>query len=428
MRHSIILIAVIAFSLSTSSVFGQPGLCQFGDDGFNLGCCTTPQPNLPTFPTINSTARYGCIRDCSLEAQFGYNVSIAFQWALCDYAVLTITATPTSAGAPVITTTQLAKYSRTFMEMSATGIATQVWRFMLNGYASYAPTSAALVPCPVPPTVTAGVPVHMIGSIDYICNPFGTTLSPYRIRMNLNHMTGCFSHAPFSTFPLAGAAAHIDRSYHLVAPGNFVFTGVPAASGAILAEAVRPSIFSWTPFNYTCRTEERVFGGGLNTVNQYCYECPLSTNLLQPIYADQGLQGVAGCNGLSTAFSTVPVPGLLPAGMVTLGLGFWMPTAADPSHVDLLVHIGILNYTDVCTGNGPIHIVTGTTTRSPTNPVVNFVPAGAPGAGVPYSTAMDLVNVKILPISPPFTLPTTSAYPGWGSLFVSDLVFNLNLM
>jgi hypothetical protein len=427
MRHSLIIVA-FAVLLSHAPSGAQIVACQFGDDGFNLGCCVTPQPNLPQFPNIQIGGRYGCIRDCSLEAQFTYQLSIAFQWVLCDYAVIDIMATPTSPGATPIITRQLAKYSRTWMEVGATGVTQQVWRFLLNGYAQYgtAAVPPALMPCPVPPTVGAGIPVHMIGSIDYVCNPFGTTVNPFSVRLNLNHMIGCFSHAPFSTFPLAGAAAHNDRSYHLVAPANFVFAPVPTSNGPIAAESVRPSIFSWTPFNYICRTEERVAGGGLNTANQYCYQCPLGTSALPAIYANQSLQAVVACSGATTSISTLPIPGLLPTGMVTMGLGFWTPVAGNPAHIELSLHIAVLNYTDLCTGDGPIHVTTGVTTRSATNPVINFAPTGGTAAG-PFQSAMDLGNVKILPISPPFTLPTPNAYVGWGSLFVSDLVINLNL-
>lgn len=428
MRHSLALLALIALILSPAASSGQIQPCQPADDGFNVGCCVTPQPNVPAFPTIQSTARYGCIKDCSLEAQFPYSVVVLFQWALCDYAMIDITATPAVAGLPAITTQQLAKYSRTFMEMHPTGGMRQVWRFLLNGYAAYGPASAAsLVPCPVPPTVTAGLPVHMIGSIDYICDPFSTAAAPFKVRLNLNHLTGCFSHAPFSTFPLAGPAAHNDRSYHLVAPGNFTFAPVPEPMGPIVAEAVRPSIFSWTPFNYLCRSEEQVVGGQLGTQNRYCYECPVSTLALPQIYANQMLSGAAACLGTTSPFQTVPVPGVLPSGMVTLNLGFWTPTPADPVAMDLFVHIAFLHYTDICTNRGPFHIVTGVSTRSTQTPTLLFGSPTTPGAPGPFSTSMDLGNVLILPIHPPFTLPTTQAYPGWGSLFVSDLVFNLNL-
>ena len=39
-----------------------------GDDGFNVGCCNTPQPNLPQFPPYSGGGLWGCIKDCNLDS------------------------------------------------------------------------------------------------------------------------------------------------------------------------------------------------------------------------------------------------------------------------------------------------------------------------------------------------------------------------
>ena len=426
MKFSTLFIAALLALVTVLPLSGQIVPCPLGDDGFNTGCCITPLPNLPQFPTITETGLYGCIKDCALEAQFNYSVTIQHQWVLCDYAVINITATPAAAIAPTLTTQQFAKYSRTFMEVDTTGVTRQVWRFLLNGDMVYGPTPASAVPCPVPPDVAAGIPTHMNGSIDYICGP-NTTTQPYKVRLNLNHWNGCWSHAGFSTYPLAGAAAHTDRSYHLVAPSNFVFAPVPDAQGPIVADAIRPSIMNWMPFNYTCRSEETVQQGQLQTLNMYCGSCGPAPAAAPPIFSDQNLSGVAVCAGAAAPFSTVPIPGLMPGGMVTMAVGFWTPTTPIGTPTDLLIHIGFMQYTDLCTGDGPFHVVAGVTTRNFGAPALLFPNPAFPTNPGPHAVSMDLGNVKILPLFPPYTLPSPTPYLGWGSLYLSDLVFNLNL-
>jgi hypothetical protein len=398
------------------------GPCALGDDGFNIGCCQVVTPNLPTFPTITIDGTYGCIRDCNLEAQYGTQVSIGFQWIFCDYGFININVAPTTTCGPAFGGALLAKYSRTWRRVSATGLSEQVWRFLINGDLQYVLTTACpSIPCPVPPQVALGLPVHMVGSIDYICNPIGA--AGYRIEMNLNHLPGCISHAPFSTFPLAGPAAHFDRSYHLVAPSNFAFMPVPEPVGGMAFEAVRPSRLPWPPTNYQCLSEAPIIQGAINTLANLC---PCSaTPISSALWADQRLIGTVACNGVTSTFASTPIPGYSAGGLLTMRLGRYLPTAVNPGGNEVCIHWGLLRYTDPCTQTGPFHVVTGVSTSDPAAPGQLFPVPGTPVAP-PQRVFMDLCNVLILPVYPPAT-PFPVPVIGWGSLFASDLVFNLNL-
>src|SRR5262245_9036691 len=46
--------ATLLAALLAVPAAGQLIPCFLGDDGFNVGCCATPNPNLPNFPGIQS--------------------------------------------------------------------------------------------------------------------------------------------------------------------------------------------------------------------------------------------------------------------------------------------------------------------------------------------------------------------------------------
>ncbi len=407
--------------------------CPIGDDGFNTaGCCQplTAPPNIPHFPTVTTDGTYGCLLDCALEAQFQTFATLGFQWINCDLAVISTTvSSPTPCG-PSFSGPLVAKYSRTWLRPSVVGIQEQVWRFLVNGDMSYTLLSscASQIPCPVPPEVAIGVPVHMVGHIDYICSPFGSPTGgapSYRVEMSLSHLNGCISHAPYSTFPLVGPTAHTDRSYHFVAPSNFTFTPVPAPVGTGTEEAVRSSTLIWGTAAggnvYNCHGEQEVTQWNISTLSQECFGCPSPAGAL-PAYAQQSLSGSVTCNGISSTFSTMPFAPAAPGGLLTLRLGHWTPTATSPTHAELCVHVGLMDYQDPCTQDGPFHVVTGVTTRFQMPGMLFGTPGTVPPP--PQSAFLDLQNVKILPFYP--TAPAIPS-PGWGSLFVSTIVWNLNL-
>jgi len=425
MKISSASILLLVSALLTGGLLSAQGTtCFLGDDGFNLGCCLTPQPNLPQFPPISIGGRFGCLLDCALEADFNVAVSVtAPQMVLCDQAIASVSAS--SLTGPNFFGFIIMKYSRTWTEPDPMiGIPRQVWRFLINGDMQWFPSTAASTPCPNPPETINGTPVHMVGHIDYICTVDPTGLPIWQNFLSLSHLDGCISHAPWSAVP---GGMHPERSYHLVAPACFSWAPPPAPSGSIQAEAVRGSLFGPTsPVFYQCFTELTVPQGTLTTQFQNCL-CSTSS-ASPPRWAHQNLAGIAMCGGLvASPFDSLLLPGsIIPTGFATLRLGSW--TCSTSSAVpprELFIHFGVVQYQEPCSPIGiPFHIVTGVTTRG--NLGTLFMPAAGTGTGIsvppgPYLTFIDLQNVNLL--NPNFTTQI-----GWGRLFLATEVWNLNIM
>lgn len=388
-----------------------PAQCAIGMDGFEWAtCCMQVQPgilNLPTPPTLTIDGRWACLLDCDLEQDYTVNTTVSFNWSpYCDYALINLTATPTSAGAPFLGGFAYAKYSRTWTETDSAGITSQVWRFLINGDWQVSGTA----PCPAPPSASI-MPVHMHGFIDYICDPsLGWTC-----RLNINHLKGCWSHAWWSTRPLTGALAGNQRSYHLVAPSNFVFTPHAAPSGPIVGESIRANVLTWSPFNYECRGEARVASGTLGNVGSpECNSCTTVPAGASTPYQHQNLTGTSFCGSTPTPFSSMPFGALLPGGLLSMALGHWM-TADGP--LEVTTYFGLMNYTAPCTGEGPMHIVAGAATTLPLGVFANtFAPVG--GTPLTMSTVLDLGNARLFP---PFTTAP------WGSPYATSILWQLGL-
>lgn len=398
-------------------------LCTTGDDGFNVGCCNIPQVNLPNIPGMSSTATHGCLQDCALEAQHDLTIQLgAPNFVVCDIALIPITISPAGPGAPGYSGTLFAKYSRTFMVVDAAGVGHQTWRFIVNGELARMP-GAGVAPCPIPASASAtGGSVHWWGSIDYQCRNISTPPFPpfaqWRYRLDLTHAPGCLQHGPWSAYPLTGAAAHNDRSFHVVAPGNFTFAPVPEPQGATDTEAVRSSRFD-PATGYACLGEAPVVPGpasGLFTQSQNCLCSPMLT--APSLWKHQYLGGVVQCAGALVPFSAVPLQGTpFPTGFVSLTLGFWNTTGGGhfSTGMELVVHWGVLQYQSVCAMNFQYHIVSGVSTTGV--PVSIFGGVATPPV---YNTATDLANHLSFNFAPGFALPT------FGNTAWSDTVWNLN--
>jgi hypothetical protein len=254
----------------------------------------------------------------------------------------------------------------------------------------------------------------MTGHIDYICDP--TVAGNWRFRLNLNHMLGCMTHAPWSARPLPSTAGHPNRSYHLVAPSNFFFTPVPPPLGPIVAEAVRSTAVSLSPFNWQCRGEGHVFQGAINPVTPPICQCTLTGG--PGTYVHASLNGLVQCGGLGIPFNSHPLSIIgLPGGFMMQMLGYWGVPGTPPTQ-ELVICFGVLDYQEACPPAGfPFHVVTGVATHLP--PV--FVFGGGP-VGLGGTWSMDLQDTLLLPTpTQPFL------FPGFGSPSVSSLVWNLNL-
>lgn len=425
MRSSARIFLSLAFAMAILVPAQGQGLCFFGDDGFNLGCCAAPAPALPPFPGIQQQAAWGCFNNCNVQ-QLNALVQVAPpNVILCDFAVSNITITLTNAAGVVLGSLSgplFMKYSRTWREPTAIG-GRQVWRWLVNTDLSWLSPAIVLNPC-IPPEVGAPflTTVHMDGHIDYACDPFAAV--GFNTIISLNRLPGCIQFGPLSQQPIP-ALAGTNSSFHLVGPAPFAFVPVPEPQGGMIAEAVRPSRLNWAPFSYNCVTEEEMVQGAINTVSADC----LCTTINPGPWRHQQIVGTVCCNGITSSFNPIAIPALpLTTGFVTRSLGTW-PAAAGPFAAgrNLFMYFGVLQFTDLCVpapGIFSIHAVAGVaTTNHPVSLFPGPVGAGC-GVGIPIiqSAAIDLQN--LIPLVQ--AAGTLVNLPGYGALSVSTLVFNLN--
>jgi hypothetical protein len=209
------------------------------------------------------------------------------------------------------------------------------------------------------------------------------------------------------------------RTYHFVTPANFSFAICPAPSGPVFAESVRHSLGLTTPVPYQCLNEASVVQGFLQDVNQDC-ACQDPTPVLPPNrYTHQALNAFAICQGLGSPITSMPFGGPLPTGLRALSIGSYTAVAAGgyPGVECVSLYIGILGYPGVCPAPGPaspIHAVAGIGT-------VGGFPAQLfdATAGVAVTEFLDLENMLTL---------SNGLNPGIGSLFASNIVWNLNTL
>lgn len=416
LSSGILLLAIAG--LSPAPALQAQG-CVIGDDGLaSVPCCAPVTAlNLPAFPGFQLSGRYGCLKDCDLEADLPIRVNTTHIPILCDIAFLNVTVIPASATAPGYSGFLLAKYSRTWTEPDPSGInRRQVWRFLINGDLTI---NAGASPCPVPPYPASLPTVHFHGHIDYACEVDAAGNQVFRMAMSLHHLNGCIEHSFFSANPLTGAAAHNDRSYHIVAPGNFAFAPVPVPVGPVVAESMRSTNLLPT---YQCLGESRIVQGQIVPFNNDWLCAPVAGG--GPFsYTHYDHSATAVCGPIASMYQGIPIPPLIPLppltrGNVALPIGRWFgPTGVFPEQRSLVAHWGVMSYQDPCNpADPPFHWVHGVSTSGHQG-----FPFSAP-AGALYTTWLDLQNMLNLNV-----LAAGSPNPPWGALFVSKVVWNVNL-
>jgi len=425
-----VILTICCLMLLQCMGIGQALTVPFGDDGFNAGCCSSPQPNLPPFPNLVLHGKYACMLNCNLDNEWVEKVvlgtPIMFQ---DDYAIIPLTVTPLTAGGPGFTTVLLAKYSRTWLEavtLSSPGSPQrQVWRFIVNTDISFQsiPGIAASSPCPVPSCGAGPLNrrVHFVGSVDYALK-IGPNGPDWKVALNLTHFPGCISHASWSQAPISGQGGHRQRSYHLVAPATFDFaTPTPTPAGDLKGEAVRASELVWPPTSgpfYTCYGESQVSQGG--SINITMANCLCTAATSGPRWKHLTLGGMATCGTTKELFNSVPLSGTpFPTGFVALSLGRYTSGTTFPNDREMSVYFGVMQYHDPCLAPAsPFHVVTGVGHIYPGELFHPQTPGGPFQLPVTTTGFTDLANVLPLVAGP--------LRPGWGSLFVSTLVWNLN--
>ncbi len=414
------LASVLAFAVALTSPADAQLPCYNGDDGFDLGCCDEPHPNLPKFPKVEVKGLYACLRDCGVEQKVDVKVTVGQpEFYSCDSAIIEMEMNAGFPGGPNLKGKLIVKYSRTWIT-SLDG--TQVWRFLLNGDWSYGP-AIGVFGCPTPPH--AG-PSHVVGSIDYACEPNNPDSA--RIALNLSHLPGCISHSSMSARPHAGAAAHTNRSYHLVAPNSFGFGVVSDIQGALFQEAVRSSpTGNCFPHTYKCLNESDVIEGGLETSFVNCV-CPSITPATSA-WAHQKMKGEVVCNGSTSTFATASnVDPFVPTGLAGLRLGRYSGPNF-PGDMELTVYFGYIEYSDVC---GPAvdakpHRVSGVGTLGTPGYLFSPTPSFQP-----FKAFVDLEDNLLpgtsnpIPVPGPLPALCVPLSLGFGAPAYSSLVWNLN--
>lgn len=388
------------------------------DDGFELGCCQTPSPNLPNPPQMTLSASYGVYNACTLGYTATAQVILeAPNWFFCDYAAI-----PIQVWLPNLMpsgTVLLGKYVRTWTEPGSLGLPQQVWRILVNGDFPIFPSTVCQPPACIPPCT--GAPynqrAHFVGHIDYACDPFNP--NGFSVALSLSHLPGCLQHAAFSTNSIP-ALANSPYSYHLVGPAPFTFTPVPAPQGPLLGDSARTSTLFFSPLTYLCHGEAAMQpGGSLTTTTTNCLCTSAGSG-----WQHQNLTGATCCFGPS-AFQSLPIPGtpLAPTGFAAFGIGQWNAAGSFPGTRELVLYVGVVQDNLTCSPVlNPFHVVTGVGTTTPfASQTFPQVPTPGCPAMVSFSRSfIDLQNM--LPLS---WFPNT--FPGIGSLFVSDYVLSLNI-
>lgn len=382
------------------------------DDGFAGPCCSTPATVLPVFPTLTLGGKAASLNNCMPQCVWNTTNVVAPTQVLCDYWLfnLSITGLPTDPSIPL--TTLLGKYVRTWMELSPSG-PIQVWRFLVNTDATYAfvassPPNLCQVPFSALPPFN--LPVHLNGHLDYARH---CTTNTWHVAFALTHLCPFESHAPFSGRPLVLPAGLAARTYHFVAPGNFVFGPCAAPQGPILADAQRTTQI----FPYQCLTENPIVQGNLATAFQDCICANPGGPIPPSIYSHQNLNAIVASCGLVSPINSVPVPGILPTGLRHLAIGMWVPVAAAapyPGPECIGFYTGVISFADVCPvpGGAFFHIVSGV---GHTGGWPMQTMGGLPG--LVTTQAVDLGNMLLFP----------GLTAGIGALFATDHVWSFNM-
>lgn len=415
-RFMLLFVALVA--LVASPVTAQWGLCP-GDDGLSIPgtCCIPAFPGLPALPGIQMPVSACTWNNCTPVATWTNTVLVSppFQ-VFSDLWVgnLTIVAGPVQTNTGLL----VMKYARTWMEANPVAVR-QVWRFIVNCDANFVLSTASTSPVPTPPCAFAGVPVHLIGHIDYALDCFSGQWSEI---VSLTHMCGAFMHGPGSQSPLSPPFDHPDFAYSFVGPAPFFFGPTTPMAGPIIGESQRSTQINLNAFMWQTMAELPIFGGFLNPAGGGCPGAPVGSFAG---WTDYNCGFGFGCSSaFGFNFNPVPLPPLLPTGLSAMSLGtFGHGPLTFASTKEVEVWLGVVAAQDPCPSSGfnlPFHIVTGVSTHGGTNPGIGF-PQWS-GVGISTDKWIDLQNMLIPNSSAPMGLML-----GIGSVFAGSQMWNINV-
>lgn len=386
-----------------------------GPDDLDVGpCCAQTIPTLPAFPSAQIPALGICWDTCTVVGQQDLRV----QWTpptqpFCGEYVTQLTVDDPATGTPVLTGTLTLDYTRTWIESTTAGVATQVWRFVAKADLSAipgVPPPACVVPSciqPIGPHRTA----FYYGYVDYSsCSAAG----PWENVLVLYHACDKFVHtAGFSDRP---GVFHPTGAYAIVAPHSTLQPFVPANNfapgGPLVAEATRNVDTSTSPS--LCVIEDRVVSGDIQPLGWGCF-CPFSSvpkHQTARVFKGQTVcVNAAGIPGSWTSLNIL-FPTLPWYHMVTTSIGCWGNPGVYPGDECAWVDEGLFITRDACTGDF-IEIKYGGTTAKGFTVVPTWSNV--------TQTFTDLADNYSAPLSGPHPLPI------YGSVRPTDHLIYVNV-
>lgn len=381
----------------------------FGDDQLYTGnCWEVVKDDVPTFPAYSETSLGICWKDCALENQVKLKLVLPAptKFACGYYYLQDVQLFNATTGVPIWSPSNFwyMVYTRTWVEAATINnqpVTFQVWRFLINGEVN--PSNQMVGnpdPCLIPKcTFNANTqPIHYSGYVDYALN---TNTNQWRIAFGVQHACDAFTHNNFSKYPAGG---HKERSFCVVAPGDFVASPtLPGIQGEILTEAMRSYRFSNWPY---CESEQAVEGKMATGTR----ECPCAS---QPVLNGQFVpfkhEAKSVCGSHTQSWSPHPFPWNGPG--VQMSVGYWInPTY--PGKETLYFTWDPQIYTDGLTNNTTKELFVGVGTTD------GWLAKLFQNVGVYAPNFIDEQNV--------YVLPNTNQFTQMAGLFISDKLYYIN--
>jgi hypothetical protein len=343
MRSRFPLRIALAAWLATCSLLAAPAAAQCQPDGLDQGpCCVAAFPALPQFPnTPLHGVRWLCFNNCSVAANASMCARIfppvpkQFQGAFaCGTFDIPIRLRQCGLNVGLWSGKLVGTYSRNWQEITGSGAALTVWRFVVNGDltpTANVPNNPNLRPACQPSTQS----VYFTGYVDYALDCNANT---WQVAWMLTHECDAVHHAPGTARPAPAGGYHPGRSFTIVGPsaGFSVSPTNPLISnGPVVQGAFRRNV--WLAPN-SCTFEEPVTNGSLGPVGDTCF-----CNTAGALQYSMGSLFALGTCGTQL----VPNPN---ANFNQKRIGTWTNGGVFPGVETLLFDFGPLDYLDGCTG------------------------------------------------------------------------------
>jgi len=312
-------------------------------DGLDGGpCCALAQPNVPIPKAFRQETMQICWLDCDVE-----QVDICrAEWSLgttnlspCAIRKMELKIKD-AAGAIKWRGRMNVQYSRTWLEIDATGAQVQVWRYLANG--DLRPTAnTGPSPCPVPPCAGQfNGRVKYTGYIDMAkpCQTGPVANQGRSFAWMLTHACDEIDH--HAAFP-RGGGFHPNRSYTFVGPAaGFIPTpGQPIEMGSSSLEAIRRvDLSTGTPM---CEYEEQI-GFNMQPLQEFCLCAGPVPGQNQWVVSQFDLGGFCGTD-IHSGGPYLP-------GYFSMAIGTWTDPTTYPGIEGLRWNYAGNDYQDPCVG------------------------------------------------------------------------------